>query len=364
MMRSDFDDAVIGNGLLGAAAALELARLGRRVCLVGAEHGTGGRWFSGHDDDSRMLRLHHTDDYWEVMSRLNLPLMRDLQAGPVKTFFTPVTVRLRVDGGDPAESTLPRRRAPSNALLDAFELEDEAGGGIIDPLAYIAAMNAQARSLGAVLRRATVLRVEEEASRCQVDTDQGSFSSARVLHACGFHAAEEVSGLQVIGKVVLFAHRPHAASGPVECFVDAQPGMPVFSDVYGFCDYRQASEGAVTKLGFTETSPVLLDPSQVPRWFNGGYRQHPLLAQMHAWTHEWHAGFASEIRVKPCAFAITGNRRPGLWRQGPQFWLAGCNGMVAKCCQAVARSAVAAMESERFPDFPAELRMTTVARHV
>lgn len=363
MTHSDFDDVVVGNGLLGAAVALELVRLGRRVGLIGAKQGaSGGRGFSGHFDDSRMLRLYHADDYWEAMTRLNLPLLRAVQAQARVPCFTPTPVRLRFDVAGSRGSTLPRHTVPGNRLLDALDREDE-GGGIINPMAYIAAMNAQAQSLGLVQRHATVLDVVEAAGRCQVVTDQGSFTSTRVFHACGFHAAEAVNGLQVIGKVVLFAHRPHAATGPVECFVDAQSGSTVFSDVYGFCDYRQAPEGIVTKIGFTEVSPVLLEPSQVSAWFTGTCHRHPLLEQMYAWVHEWHAGFATEIRVEPCAFAVTQDRRPSLRQSGSQFWLVGCNGMAAKCCQAVAQSAVAAVDPASLPDFPAELRMTPEALH-
>ena len=362
MTDSDFDDVVVGNGLLGAAAALELVGLGRRVCLVGAKYGSGGRWFSGHFDDSRMLRLYHADGYWEAMTRLNLPLMRAVQARLRVPFFTPTTVRLRLDVDGSRVLTLPRHSFPGNSLLDALDMEDETGG-IIDPIAYIAAMNAQAQSLGLVQRDAAVLGVGEAAGRCHVETNKGSFNSARVFHACGFHAAEAVNGLQVVGKVVLFAHRPYSAGGPVECFVDARTGTSVFSDVYGFCDYRQAPEGIVSKIGFTELTPVLLEPSQVPAWFTGGYHHHPLLEQMCSWVHEWHAGFAPEIRVEPCAFAVTQDRRPSLRQSGSQFWLVGCNGMAAKCCQAVAQSAVAAMDPTSFPDFPAELRMTPEARH-
>lgn len=362
MTRSDFDDVVVGNGLLGAAAALELARLGRRVCLVGAEHGAAGRWFSGHFDDARMLRLYHADGYWEAMTRLNLSLMRALEHLAEAPFFRPAVVRLRASGDAARARAVRQRQAPGNDLLQALELEDEAGG-VIDPLAYIAAMNAQARGLGLVQHRAAVLGVGEAAGRCHVETDRGTFTSARVLHASGFHAAQGADGLQVAGKVVLFARRPHAAAGPTECFVDTRPGTPAFSDVYGFCDYRRVADDAITKLGFSETEPVLLEPSQVPAWFNGGYRQHPLLADMQAWAREWHSGFGPEFQIQPCAFALTPNRRPGLWQSGSQYWLAGCNGMAAKCCQALARSALGGLAPASFPDIPAELRMTTAPRH-
>lgn len=362
MMDSDFDDVVVGNGLLGAATALELVRLGRRVCLVGAKYGSNERWFSGHFDDSRMLRICHHDGYWEAMTRLNLPLMRAVQARLSAPFFVPTTVRLRYDVDDSRMSALPRRGSPGNSLLSALDREDEAGG-IIDPVAYIEAMNAHAQSLGLVRHDAAVLGVNEATGCCHVETSQGSFHSARVVHACGFHAAEAVDGLQIVGKVVLFAQRPYSAGEPVECFVDALTGMSVFSDVYGFCDYRQAPEGAITKVGFTEAAPVLLEPSQVPAWFTGGFEHHPLLEQMCSWVRQWHAGFSPKIRIAPCAFTVTKDRRPSLRQSGSQFWIVGCNGMAAKCCQAVAQSAVAAMNPENFPDFPVELRMRPELRH-
>jgi glycine/D-amino acid oxidase-like deaminating enzyme len=362
MTRSSFDDVVVGNGLLGAAAALELVRLGRRVCLVGARHGATGRWFSAHFDDSRMLRLQHTDGYWEAMTRLNLLLIRELKPQSEVSFLTPVVVRLRASVSTGKALAARQRRSLGNDLLHALELEDEAGG-IIDPLAYIAAMNAQAKVLGLVQHQAAVLGVSEVGGHCQVETDRSTFTAARVLHASGFHAAETLTGLQVVGKVLLFARRPHAAAGPKECFVDTQPGTVAFSDVYGFCDYRWVPQGAVTKLGFSEVQPVLLEPSQIPGWFSGGWRRHPLLADMLAWVRDWHPGFDPQFQAHPCAFSVTHDGRPALWRSGAQYWLAGCNGMAAKCCQALARAALAALEPALWTAVPPELRMAPVPHH-
>ncbi len=362
MTRSEFDDVVVGNGLLGAAAALELVRLGRRVCLVGAGNGANGRWFSSHFDDSRMLRLHHADGYWEAMTRLNLPLMRELRPQPVTSFLTPVVVRLRASASPGEAPAAQRRRSLGNDLLQALELEDEAGG-IIDPLAYIAAMNAQAQVLGLVQHQAAVLGVSEVGGHCQVETDRGTFTAARVLHASGFHAAQALAGLQVVGKVLIFVRRPHAVAGPKECFVDTQPGTAAFSDVYGFCDYRRVPQGAVTKLGFSEVRPVLLEPSQVPGWFRGGWQRHPLLADMLTWLRDWYPGFDPQFQAQPCAFSITHDGRPALWRSGAQYWLAGCNGMAAKCCQALARAALAALEPALWAAVPPELRMAPVSHH-
>lgn len=356
MTQIDFDDVVVGNGFLGAAIAFELVCLKRRVCLIGAEHGANGRLFAGHHDDSRMLRLYHADPYWEEMSRLNLSLMHASEPCPEIPYFTPTAVRFRgLDQGHHA-STLRPRSSVGNALLQAFDLEDEAGG-IIEPLQYIAAMNAQSQRLGLMQHRGEVCAVRQIANGCEVETDLGLFTAKRVLHACGFHTAAAIDTLQVVGKVVLFARRPRAESGPVECFIDTDPGTPVFSDIYGFCDYRHDGEAAVSKFGFSEVKPILLEPTQISTWFIDGYRQHPLLTDMQAWVREWHASFTQECHVEPCAFTVTPNRRPGLWKSGSQYWLAGCNGMAAKCCQAVARSAVAALEPIEFPDFPVSLQL-------
>ena len=356
MIQRDFDHVVVGNGLLGAATALELVRMRRRVCLVGARHGAEGRWFAGHHDDSRMLRLHHADAYWEDLTRLNLQRMHETPPGPTSAYFTPTPVRFRGFPRSDAAPALQPRRSAGNALLDDFDAEDESGG-IVDPLQYIAAMNAQSEGWGLVRHTGVVHAVHQLADGCEVETDRGRYTAHTVLHASGFHAAADIDTLRIAAKVVLFASRPEADRGPTECFVDASPGAPAFSDVYGFCDYRTGADGIVSKFGFSEAAPILLEPGQVAEWFTGGYMQHPLLAEMRSWVRSWNAGFSKACDVKPCAFTITPNRRPGLWKTGSQVWLAGCNGMAAKCCQALARSAVAALEPEAWPDFPAASRL-------
>ena len=356
MNQGVFDDIVVGNGLLGAAMALELIRLKRRVCLIGAAHGADGRLFSGHHDDSRMLRLYHADVYWEEMTRLNLALMQTIDAHSTTPYFTPATVRFRGLDQPDRVSSLRSRFSSGNALLQGFDLEDEVGG-IINPLHYIAAMNWQAERSGLVRHRAAVRAVNQTAGGCEVETDQGSFTGNRILHASGFHTAASIDTLQVAAKVVLFARRPRVESGPAECFIDARPGKAIFSDVYGFCDYKRDAESALTKFGFSEAQPILLQSQQIPDWFNGGYLQHPLLADMQEWIHQWYGGFTEELRIQPCAFSITPDRRPGLWQHGSQYWLAGCNGMAAKCCQAVARSALVTLQPTDFPDFPPSLQL-------
>ena len=347
-----FDYVIVGNGLLGAALALELVTLGRQVCLVGAEHGSGGIWYSGHHDDSRMVRLHHADPYWEDMTRHNAPLMQALEAGPGGPHFTATPVRFQGLSRSGGPASLRRRRGAGNELLQALDMEDEAGG-IVHPLRYIESMNASSRALGLKQLRCVAREARQTQAGCEVQTDLGPITGRRVIHASGFHAARAVDELQVVGKVLLFANRPARQAGPVECFLDARTGDPQFADVYGFCDYRRTPEVAYTKFGFSESEPVQLEPAEIADWFQQAYLSHPLLQRMQAWVHHWHGGFAPTLDVEPCAYTVTADRRPGLWQSGPEYWFAGCNGMAAKCCQALARSAVAAIEPVVFDAIPA-----------
>ena len=94
---------------------------------------------------------------------------------------------------------------------------------------------------------------------------------------------------------------------------------------------------AASKFGFTECDPVLLNgPGEMSEWFQTGYGRYPYLEAARALLDKFYAGSPYQAVIRPCAFVMTPDRRPAMIFEERYAAIAGCNGMAAKCCQALA----------------------------
>jgi hypothetical protein len=342
------DYCVIGNGLIGAAVALELAQKSRHVCVLGAVYGDEGKYYSSHEDDSRIARCWHSDPYWEDLARRNFEKLSLLVAATGVAVFrsTPVFYRYS-DAFRPGSSV--RRRALTNGdnWTNSFDFEDECGG-IIEPKLYIAALNREAERRGAEVVRCVVRNVRWKNGNSIISTSAGEFECGQVVDARGFMFQE--SGVkveaEVVGKILLYVESQSTNLDGPFCFVDCDCGAEEFQDMYGIVSYKASDGRTVSKFGFSERHPVRLrDTDQISAWFQAGYKQYPYLGAARSLVDEVYAGLANHVDVKPCAFAVTANKRPGFLFEEQHAVVTGCNGMAAKCCQALAEDFVSKWEA-------------------
>jgi glycine/D-amino acid oxidase-like deaminating enzyme len=340
-----YEYCVIGNGLIGAAIALELARKSRAVCVLGAAYGQQERYYSSHEDDSRIARFWHSDPYWEDLARRNAPMLEAL----AETTSLPVFKRAPVfysyrSGNVPASACI---SPVSDHCPDAshFQYEDM-WGGIIDPKAYIAALNQQARQHNATVVQCIVQETRWKGGKAIMSTTAGEIHAKRIVEARGVHLDRETARLEtaVVGKLVLYleSDHHHQTSTPY-CFVDSSCCSDQFEDVYGITHYRAAGDRAVSKFGFSEREPVRLSSAaEIAAWFQAGYRSYPYLAHATELLKRFCCANGAHMYTKPCAFVTTSDGRPIISWDEHHCTITGCNGMAAKCCQALAHK-VAAM---------------------
>jgi sarcosine oxidase len=88
---TDFDDIVIGRGLMGAAAGRHLATAGERVALVGpdepADRTTHSGIFASHYDEGRITRILDPDPIWAQLAQRSLRRYRDIEARSGVRFY-------------------------------------------------------------------------------------------------------------------------------------------------------------------------------------------------------------------------------------------------------------------------------------
>lgn len=335
---------MVGNGLLGAAAADHLAASGRSVCVVGAAYGEG-RLFSSHEDESRIVRLHHDDPFWEELAVANQVLMADLIRATGVAFFrrTPVYYRR------------PRRRGPHvrpigiGAALAArargFDWEDTSGG-ILDPRAYVQALDQRARTAGTTFVSAAVTEVTASDDGYRVRWNEGEVTSRQVVDARGMYGAGASGDVAVVGKVFVYVTSDMEEVPSPFCFID-WTGTPAFSNVYGCVGYQVSAGQVTSKFGFTDRDPQRLEsPEAIASWFEKGYLTHPRLQEALDCVSAFGLRDGRVVHFRPCAFSVTVDGRPRLRREGGRIVITGCNGAAAKCCQVIAAQALSALPFE------------------
>ena len=343
------DYCVIGNGLIGAAVGLELAQKSRSVCVLGAAYGDEGKYYSSHEDDSRIVRCWHSDSYWEDLARRNFEKLDSLVATTGVPVFrsTPVLYRYP-DGCQPVNpSVRPRKLTGDDNLANRFEFEDERGG-IIEPRLYIAALNQAAQRRGAEVVRCVVRSIGWKNGNALISTSAGEFECRQVVDARGvmFQDSGVNVEAEVVGKILLYAESQSANVSEPFCFVDSDCGAEEFQDIYGIWSYKVRDGRAVSKFGFSERNPVRLrNADQINAWFQVGYQQYPYLEAAKSLVDRIRSERKYQVHVKPCAFVVTADRRPAFLFEEQHAVVTGCNGMAAKCCQALAEDLVSKWET-------------------
>jgi len=339
-----YEYCVIGNGLLGAAIALELAHKSPDVCVLGAAYGQQDRYYSSHEDDSRIARLWHRDPYWQDLARRNATMLEALaESTPLPIFQRTPVVYSFCSGDEPETMCGLRRVSRPSPYADRFQYEEDTWGGIIEPKTYIAALNEQARLRRATIIQCVVQNIKWDAGNAIVSTTAGEICSKRIVNARGVYFDHEgmPADVEVVGKILVYLESEHHQRGSPYCLIDSSGCTDLFEDVYGIVQYKASGNHWVSKFGFSERHPVTLgSTAEIAAWFQADYHSHPYVAYA---KELWKTLFSDEVvhaYARPCAFVVTSDRRPILSVDDHHCSIAGCNGMAAKCCQALAEKLI------------------------
>lgn len=339
MPPAPFDFCVLGNGPLGAAAALYLAEQGARVQLIGARPEQRP---SSHADHSRIYRTRHRDAYWTRLAEANLPLMQALQRRTGVQLFRPAPVYYDSppEAATPQPTLTPYRAR--NGLLDC-----DPCGGVLDPLAYIAALNQAARAQGATLLEGLATATEQVNGVHQVSTAEHGLLRCRTLvDFRGLYAIPAPGGITVARTTLLVRHHPvHTLHG----FIRTRLDNPRVGEFFACSHLGQDAGLQTSKFVLADARAIVLTGEQaLQRWFADGYRQHPELP----WAIEQIRRMGYDIldlRLAPCAFTQTPSGRPEITASERHLRFYGCNGAAAKCAQSLARDILQAYLSENPP---------------
>jgi sarcosine oxidase len=257
-MTTMYDVAVVGNGMIGAAASRYLSAAGLSTLAIGPaepdEWQTHDGVFASHYDQGRVTRIIDPDDLWALLGSRSIAAYADLEAASGIQFHHAVGC-LRVSPFyQQPDDTLAQAAANGDRHGADYTVRDEAGigelfpflrfapgatalwerggAGYINPRALVQAQLTVARQQTANIVRETVARLEKSNGVVTLFTDEGNvYTTQKVLVAAGAYTNH------ILGEPILDLE-PRAVSivkaqvRPVE--VDRLSAMP--SIIYRLAD--------------------------------------------------------------------------------------------------------------------------------
>lgn len=195
--------AVLGAGLMGAAAARHLANAGEDVILIGPEepedkHSHRGV-FASHYDEGRITRKNAFDPFWVEVSAASIMRYRQIETDSGMPFFTETGAMM---AGGPRFIAQIEAAGDHGLLLDAAALArdfpyfcfppgfsaryEATQAGHISPRRLVAAQTIAAQRAGARFVPEVVTGFKERPDHVQIVTQNQTIRVDRVLVAAGY----------------------------------------------------------------------------------------------------------------------------------------------------------------------------------
>lgn len=356
--------AVVGRGLMGAAAARHLAKAGHETVLIGpdepAEKRTHRGVFASHYDEGRITRKNATDPFWAEVSIASIGRYAEIEAESGVAFFEP---RGAMIAGQRESDFMVRTRRTREALdIDCEALTRAAlaarfpffafpddwtalyepdGAGCVSPRRLVAAQTEAARRRGAEIAPEPALGIDEGPGGVTVRTASGAVRAERALVAAGMmtdHVLGRAPQLSLNARTVaLFevteAEARRLAAMPSLVFRWDRPGDP-----YLLPPVRYPDGAWRIKLGGDPEDVKLTSPEAIGDWFRSGGNPEVRDFLEDAYRELMPDVTIERVTMDACVTTWTGDGYPEIRRVSGRIAVAtGGNGAGAKCSDELGR---------------------------
>ncbi|WP_370231685.1 NAD(P)/FAD-dependent oxidoreductase [Cognatishimia sp.] len=354
--------AVIGAGMIGAAAARHLAQAGHDVLLIGPpepkDKARHNGVFASHYDAGRITRGLATDPFWAQASRASIARYRHIEADSGLSFFHEVGTLMagpqgapQIDAVQEVANTLSIAAERLNADQmgqrfpyfsfnpDDIGLFEPQGAGTINPRVLVAAQIKLAQAHGARVVESQVHDIIEQPNGLRIETDDGPLNADKALVATGGFAPSLIEDLNLrvyARTVALFevsddeAHR--LTTCPSLIYLDRNGNDP-----YLLPPIRYPDGKTYLKLG-GDPKDRLLSPADMQGWFQSGGSKEVGAHLEHQMRQRMPDLGIRSVTTDACVTTFSTSGRPILERRTSRLSLAlaGC-GAGAKCSDELGR---------------------------
>ncbi|WP_331371637.1 NAD(P)/FAD-dependent oxidoreductase [Sinorhizobium chiapasense] len=370
-MSVSFDFAVVGKGMMGAAAARHLAVAGASVALIGPDEpedwANHGGVFASHYDNARITRTIDEDPVWARLARRSIDRYPEIAGESGIDFYAEVgcLIAAQAPGGefDYLEKVARARdrlgvEAPpisGDDLVRRFPwfrfpwgyggIHERRGAGHINPRALVKAQTILAERSGARGIRSEVISVEEHSDHVAVATVDGqAVRAGRVLVAAGGFSLSNALlprpiDLTVKARTVLFAEvgaEDLVGFAGMPSLIGAAPEQE--RSYYLLPPVAYADGKHYIKIGGDPIDRVLASEPAVREWFRSGGNA-PAADHMRGLLAEVMPGFQPvATHFAPCVTSFTRHGYPYIGFASDRLAVVtGGNGQAAKSSDEIGR---------------------------
>ncbi len=392
------DVAVIGNGMIGAAATRYLSAAGLRVAGIGP--GEPAHWqshqgvFASHYDQGRITRIIDPDPIWGVLGKRSIEAYREIEAGsgvkfhynatclrvspepsaPGDTFWQAEQVGRDLDAaftvereGEGLNEIFPFLRFPAGSLA----LWERGGAGYVNPRQLVQAQLTIARRQDAVIISETVTAFKTTAAGVAITTETGqTIHAQKVLIAAGAYSGwllRRPLDLRRKAVTILLAELSLAEAArlrAVPSTIYRLDRHPVLASIYALPPLVYPDGKTYLKIGGTLRTPRYLQSAAETRdWFHSDGNPVEAEALREALFAMIPDLTAMTLQTKPCVVTYTAHERPYVDQIDDRIFIAagGC-GSAAKSSNEIGRMGALLVEQGQWAyDLPGE---NFVARYV
>lgn len=370
-MNGRFRYAVVGCGLMGAAAARHLAARTDRIALVGpaepADKASHHGVFASHYDEGRIARTIAPDPVWAKLARKSVERYREIETASGIAFFSEVGSLLTGAASEAGRAYVAQTRRvaeemnaqvmhlPPDAMRQRFPwfvfpkgsagVFEERGAGHISPRRLVAAQSKLAVEAGATRIDAAAASIAERGDHAVVELANGDTveADAVLVAAGGFSIQKNLLprplDLKVYARTVVLFEVSEADA----LAMSAMPSMihkadEARDDIYMLPPIRYPDGRYYLKIG-GDPDDLQLQPDQLGDWFRGKGRPHArdhLVGRMKALVPDLDI---LSISTASCVTSFTPNGYPAIGWLSPRriAVLTGGCGSAAKSSDEIGR---------------------------
>ncbi len=379
-MDTTFDIAVIGNGMIGAAASRYLSASALRVAAIGPSEPdnwqTHNGVFASHYDQGRITRITDPDLVWGLLGKRSIASYAEIEEKSGIRFHYPVgQLRVSPDSSAAVDSlnkadavgrqlAAPYVRLDRNQLRQRFPylhfaekaeaLWEEGNAGFINPRLLVQAQLAIAEKQGATLIRQEAVRVQRKNGESIITTQDGkTIRAAKVLLANGAyanHILERKLDLRPKAVSVVLAEVGEAEQKRLQdlpTLIWRLENHPVLASIYSVPPTAYPDGRVYFKIGGTLRTPVYMHkPEEFLAHFHSPGNAHEIAALSEVLLDLLPGLKVDSWQSRPCVVTYTAHEYPYIDQadEGTFVAIGGC-GSAAKSSDELGR--IAAILAEK-----------------